>query len=278
MRIVALLVFSFTALSLQGTVALAGDLQVKSPSNGDILTVGNSMVIVWDKPEKVSTVNLSYSKLGDFTDAVTISSGEAGTSYNWIVPNAAISASAKIKVWDATDPSTEDDSDDFIIKGIVMVTAPTSGDILDVGSLKTITWVKTSTIGTVGLCYSGDGSNWTTIIASTASTSFAWTVPHGAVSCKMRIKVMDADAGHPLTEGISEPFVVNNGSGECLPSDQKRASFYPGGTAPFYPSLRPRHRLRARSGREDGRPYGDATQSGRSSDPKNAVEGRQVTM
>ncbi|MCE1190433.1 MAG: YCF48-related protein [Ignavibacteria bacterium] len=73
------------------------------------------------------------------------------------------------------------------------ITSPVGSEVWGVGSQHAITWTSTS-VTNVGIQYTTDnGTNWTSVVASTpaASGSYAWTVPNTpSVNCK--VKVFDA--------------------------------------------------------------------------------------
>ncbi|MBW8058382.1 MAG: hypothetical protein FVQ86_10275, partial [candidate division NC10 bacterium] len=200
-----------TSEGISAAFNIKGTLAVTAPSAGDVLTVGGGTTITWTKTGTIPTVDLAYS-VDDFTTQTLIASAVGGTSLAWTVPDA-ISTNVKVKVVDAdaTHPATDDTSAAFTIKGGLSVTAPAAGDILTVGSGTTITWTKTGTIATVNLSYSTDDFATSTSIATgVTGTSLAWTVAD-AISANVKIKVVDADAGHPATEATSAAFTIKGG-------------------------------------------------------------------
>ncbi len=88
------------------------------------------------------------------------------------------------------------------------VTSPNGGETWDVGSSHDITWNSDGTSGSVKLEYStNNGSNWSTILASTADDGVhAWTIPD-APSIQCLVRVSDTD-GTP-TDVSNAVFTIN---------------------------------------------------------------------
>ena len=78
------------------------------------------------------------------------------------------------------------------------LTSPNGGESWFGGSTHNLTWTTYGSMANVKLDYSTDnGTNWTTIIASTPNTnSYAWTVPV-VVSASCRVRVSKASTGKP---------------------------------------------------------------------------------
>jgi len=77
--------------------------------------------------------------------------------------------------------------------------APNGGESWGVGSIQNIIWNSTGAIANVKLEYSiNNGTNWTTIIASTTNDgSESWTIPN-AVSNQCLLRISDAADGNPV--------------------------------------------------------------------------------
>ncbi|MCP4152188.1 MAG: hypothetical protein GY757_30900 [bacterium] len=80
----------------------------------------------------------------------------------------------------------------------ITVTSPNGSEDLLVGTTHTVQWSTTGTVDNVKIDYSADsGSNWTTIIASTANNgTFSWTVPD-AISTDCLVRVSEAADNDP---------------------------------------------------------------------------------
>ncbi|MBU2447466.1 MAG: hypothetical protein KJ666_18085 [Bacteroidetes bacterium] len=88
---------------------------------------------------------------------------------------------------------------------IITVTSPNGGENWQAGSTQSITWTS-SGVSTVNIEYTtNNGSNWTTIIASTpaGAGSYAWTVPNTPSSqCRVRISDASNSSVNDLSDGI----------------------------------------------------------------------------
>jgi len=94
------------------------------------------------------------------------------------------SENCRIRVIDTNDTGTYDISDaDFTIGSgggdWITVTDPNGGENWEVGTSHPITWNSSQGIDTVKIRFSTNGgSNWTTIVESTANDgSYSWTIP-----------------------------------------------------------------------------------------------------
>jgi protocatechuate 3,4-dioxygenase beta subunit len=78
--------------------------------------------------------------------------------------------------------------------GTITLTSPNGGENWSVESLHDITWTTSGDVGDVKIEFSTDnGSNWSTIISSTANTgSYNWTVTN-SISSQCMIKISDAN-------------------------------------------------------------------------------------
>ncbi len=167
-------------------------ITVTSPNGGEIWNAGTDHNITWNiAGGTVANVRIQYSTNGGST-WVTISSsyaaGGAGSySYNWTVPNVQYTI-CKVRVQNAVSPFTPSDAsnNNFTIKGIAVI-APNGGEIMDRGSVYTISWIS-SGIANVKLEYSTDGgTSYSTVsggasvasggIATNDFVTFDWTVP-----------------------------------------------------------------------------------------------------
>jgi len=83
----------------------------------------------------------------------------------------------------------------------IMMTSPNGGESWISSSTHNITWTTTGTVANVKLEYSINGTDWTTIIASTPNTnSYAWTLP-AVYSTNCLVRVSEAATGIPTDVG-----------------------------------------------------------------------------
>ncbi|MCP4150892.1 MAG: hypothetical protein GY757_24310, partial [bacterium] len=134
-------------------------LTVTAPNGGESWESGSSQTITWTSTGTVGNVKIEYStNCGTTWNPITSSTSNDGI-YSWSVP-ATSSANSLVRVSE-TDGLSYDDSDAvFAISSssssALTVTAPNGGESWGAGSLQTITWTSTGTVGTVKIEYSTD--------------------------------------------------------------------------------------------------------------------------
>jgi hypothetical protein len=119
------------------------------------------------------------------------------------------------------------------------VVSPNGGETWDAGSSHSITWATAASVGPVKIEYStNNGSNWTTVIASTPNTgSYSWTVPNTpSASCFVRIS--DAATGSP-SDSSDRTFTISglrvtspNGGEQLIVGSQHLITWDTAGTMP----------------------------------------------
>jgi hypothetical protein len=175
---------------------IRGSLTVTAPNGSEAWVVASSQNITWTRVGSVSTVKLEYSTDSGSTFPNLIDGAVDGSllTYSWTIPDA-LTANARVRVTDASDPTVYDDSNaNFRIAGSVTLTAPNGGETWTVASSRNVTWTRVGTVDTVKLEYStdGGGSYPNTIIASVQASdlSFPWTIPDD-ISTQVRVKITD---------------------------------------------------------------------------------------
>ncbi|MCX6141272.1 MAG: M12 family metallo-peptidase [Candidatus Kapabacteria bacterium] len=152
-------------------------IHITEPRGSDFFNVGDKMTIRWSSA-RVSAVNISWggSDRGPWTDIVS-NVNAADRQYVWTMP--VISASPFwIRVSDASNESVRDTSiASYRINIPVVLDAPKGGERIGGGSAFTVRWTKGAGVGNVKVEFAPDGATFETLVASSAATSFAWTVP-----------------------------------------------------------------------------------------------------
>jgi hypothetical protein len=186
-------------------------LPLISPNGGESWASGTLQNIAWTTQGLVSDVKLEYSTDNGSNWTTIIASTPNMNSYAWTVPNTP-SAACLVRVSDAAGGIPWDVSDAvfaIMAANTLTVTSPNGGESWPGGSVRNITWTTTGTVANVKLEYSTDnGSNWTTIIASTTNTnSYSWTLPViVSTNCLVRV----SDAAVPATSDTSDAaFSIN---------------------------------------------------------------------
>ena len=207
---------------------------VLQPNGGEILYVGTSYPIRWDKIF-IDLVKLEYSTDGgtnwnliaDGVDANSISGGDedsplAFTQYNWVVPNT-VSSDCLIRISDSGDPLVFDVSDaSFEIEvgpqpGWIEQTSPITTNILCVDIIDTVfAWAGTVDGKTIKT--TDGGQTWTTTIGSPGGevTSFsavdiskAFAISNSATSTRIRRTVAGGVAWGTVYENTDPDARLN---------------------------------------------------------------------
>ena len=217
-------------------------------ASGQVFDAGSDVPITWTTVGTIPLVSLEYTTNGSTWNPVLNGAGTPATaianasSFPWRVPGT-ISTQVKVRVKDAVagHPATSDVSDNlFTIRAAFQMVEPTGASTWGVYQspatpdvIPPITWSTVGTVQKVKIEYSLDSfacspaSNCGLIAASADNTTqqYAWTVPDlispmvlagggtpgDAVpthSLQVKIRVSDADAGHPAASTMSPAFTV----------------------------------------------------------------------
>jgi len=178
--------------------ASSASLSLTSPAGGESWTVGTSHNITWTS-SGVTNVKLESSADGGTTwSDIIASTAASANSYAWTVPSTA-GTNYKVRISDVDGKATAVTSAAFTLAAapVLAITSPVGGESWTVATSQNITWTNTN-VANVKLEYSTDsGTNWTTIIASTAASAgtYAWTVPNTpATTCVVRVSDVSGTA------------------------------------------------------------------------------------
>ncbi|NUN07635.1 MAG: T9SS type A sorting domain-containing protein [Ignavibacteriaceae bacterium] len=173
-----------------------GWIQISSPTTGTIAQSGNTVSINWTNSSAVTSLRVDYSTNNGSTWNVISNGVDASLgTYNWTVPNTLSSSTARIRLSDAESSLGISVSSNAFTLLYLDLGAPNGGEKLRSGATFNITWSASNLISNVKLEYSTDnGSNWNTIITSTAAAAgtYAWSVPAGLSSSQGRVRISDA--------------------------------------------------------------------------------------
>lgn len=167
-------------------------ITVSYPNGGETFEGCSSQTIVWNALGTSNNYRVYYST-NNATDWVLLGT-TSSTSYSWNPIVSLNSNECFIKVEDQSNPSIKDSSNAAfsIYKNIdIVVTVPNGGEIWEVGTLKTSTWVSETSSTRFNTYYSiNNGSTWSQLASGTTSKSYAWTIPNSP-STQCQIKVED---------------------------------------------------------------------------------------
>lgn len=220
-------------ITTSSTFNIKSVIAVTVPNGGESYAVGSTADITWTVAGSVSNVKIEYStNNGSSWSNVVESEGTANDgvvtndgTFSWAVPDA-VTAQALIRISDndSGHPASSDTSNAvFSITTGITITSPTSGLNWAVGEAHNITWTNTGTISAVRIYYATENDSyatWTEITSGAIANSntYSWTVsdaiqavgqnPQSDRTLAVKVKVTDADAGHPTASGSSSAFNV----------------------------------------------------------------------
>jgi hypothetical protein len=179
---------------------LAPTVTVTSPNGAEQWVVGTSQNMTWTSVGTNNSIKnnltLQYSK-DNFASSSAIAAAETNDGVcAWTIPDD-VSATVKVKIFDASRPATVDTSNaNFsITQPYVRITAPNGGESWVIGTPHNITWTSLGSISNnLAIEYSKDNFA-TAITISTAEANdgtYAWTVPDD-VSSTVKVRITDAD-------------------------------------------------------------------------------------
>jgi hypothetical protein len=204
-------------------IKILGHVKVtlSTPTPGEILIQGDSYNItwVWDGLANTNNLSLRLSTDGGATWPSTPAYYIIGqaipnspATYGWTTPSSLETTTARIKIYDTTDPLVESITENFTISiPKVNITAPALNDNWFGGGTHNITW---TTIGSVSkrlkIEYRLNGGSWVTITAATNDSqanakTYPWTLPDSAGStCEIQI----TDTTRAAVTDISDVFNI----------------------------------------------------------------------
>ncbi len=174
-------------------------LTIVTPNGGENWRQGEVKNISWTTQglDANSLLKIEYSlDKGSKWNLITSSYKNSG-SYLWTIPDNLPSSSACFVKVSSTDFSTCKDSNDVvfsIIKPVVGVLIPNSGETWYLGESRSIQWNSIGGLGNVKIEYSLDkGLTWSNVIATAPNTGFYfWTIPSSITpSNNCLIKISD---------------------------------------------------------------------------------------
>lgn len=196
------------------TIQPPQSITVTSPNGGETWNVSSVQNITWSSTS-IANVKIEYSTNNGTNWAAIIAStpASAGT-YSWTVPNTP-TIQGRVRISDAANASVNDISDNvFSIAAVPTVTVlvPNGGESWVAGTNQNITWSSVSVTNVKIEYTTNNGTNWTTIIASTPASAgtYAWTVPNTPTT-QGRVRISD-------TSNTSLNDISNNVFTIVLPS------------------------------------------------------------
>ncbi|HAJ57346.1 MAG TPA: hypothetical protein DCL35_06215, partial [Candidatus Omnitrophica bacterium] len=210
------IIAGFTVLSPNGD-----DPATQGVDETETFDVGGSYNIDWDCTSVIpSQVTIDYSTTGGgswLATPITTTDNAVGSGNTFLwqdVPNT-ISSQVRVRVRDAVDDTAFDISDrNLIIRAKFNIIYPDGGgnQTLVVDDPCTIQWNVKGTVAKVKLEYSTDDTNWNLIADDVPNNpdgngdaSYPWLGGVAdAISSTVKVRVSDADVGHPAASAKSD--------------------------------------------------------------------------
>jgi hypothetical protein len=166
-------------------------LEITSPRGQQAFIAGSKMQIRWSSA-RVSNVRLEYRESSEASWTTIVPSVPAADRlYEWTIPP--ITASELIiRAIDPSQPTVGDTTlASYSIQRSISVTNPSGGERLPTGSTFQIRWTRTSTVPSVHLEFSTNGTTWERLASNLTETQFQWTVPNASTELA-RIRVVSS--------------------------------------------------------------------------------------
>ncbi|MCK5128187.1 MAG: CRTAC1 family protein, partial [candidate division Zixibacteria bacterium] len=174
-------------------------ITITSPNGGEAWEIESIHDITWTSIGTVGNVKIEYSLDNGAAWSEIIASTENDGNYPWTLPGIP-SDNCLVRISEPDGDPIDTSDNVFSITApqlaTITVTSPNGGEIWEAGSLHTITWTSTGSVGMVKIEYStNNGNSWTIIVSSTTNDgTYYWTVPNiVANSCLIRISEIDGD-------------------------------------------------------------------------------------
>ena len=193
-----------------GNFALAApSLSLVSPTGGDSVAVGDSVLIQWQRGAQTDPVRIELNRYYPAGTWTTLATNVAGASHPWVVTGSA-SSHARLRVVSMLDANLGDTtgSDLQIVVPTLSLTALGSSS-LPIGFSVTVTWTRTGFSGPVNLYLSRDGGvSWPEMLAGNLSgSSFVW-IPAAPACPQAKVKVTRASDGTVNAQSASFALVM----------------------------------------------------------------------
>ena len=220
------------------TFTIGCNITLVSPNGGEEWCAETTETINWTQ-NFVGNIEIQLFKAGVFNSSITPSTVGDG-EFDFIIPAGALSSDLKIKIVSVDDGNISDISDSsfYIIACDRTIISPNGGEIWMQGSTENISWTSENVISVKIELSINNGTSWSTITDSTASTGiYSWLVNASQTSNQALIRISDLTNGNILDQSYDvftidiAPAVDEEFSG--IPESYKLLQNYPN---PFNPS------------------------------------------
>ena len=168
---------------------------VTSPNTAVNWYAGSTQEVKWTSSGTVPSIKIKLVQGGTEVSTIANNTGNDG-SYNWdIPPGTAPSTNYKVRVYNAADTETYDDSNvNFsILSQSLTVTSPNTNVTWLAGSDHDITWTSAGGFANVRIQLYKNNSLLETIVESTSNSagSYTWTIPLLTAANDYKIKIVN---------------------------------------------------------------------------------------
>lgn len=189
--------------STQQYFAIAS-LNIASPNGGENYRAGTTQKIRWEA-DGIDRLKIDFSQDNGKTWApVSINTDAALISLDWKLPSELNSGLCRIRISEYSNPENYVISANpfTVFSPSITVLAPNDGEHLQGGKNYDIQW-KSSSVASVKIEYSKDGTSWKPVTnsAPAATGKFTWSVPSDSTD-KCRIRISDAE--NPTVQDVSD--------------------------------------------------------------------------
>ncbi len=199
-----------------------GTVSLTSPAGGENWASGSTHDITWTS-SNITNVKLDFSTNNGSNWTVIEQSISSGTgTYSWVIPSVPSSHLCKVRISDASDPTTYDITDGVFTltnpASSISLTSPNGGENWLIGSTQIVRW-NVNLVSNIKIEYTLDnGTNWNLIVESLAGSAdaYTWNVPAVPSSlCKIKI----TDIANPALIAMSAGnFNILDASQDNIPA------------------------------------------------------------
>jgi len=184
-------------------------LIISTPDNNTAWEVGTSQYITWTSRGNISNVKIALYRGSVFELGIVASTPNNGT-YSWIIPTGLADSNLfQINIADATNPATNDVSDDFeIFNPTLIITIPNNNTAWETDTSQYITWTSRGTISNVKIeLYKGILFELEITASTPNNGSYNWNIPMDLEDVS-NYKIKISDVSNLATTKDSDYFEI----------------------------------------------------------------------
>jgi len=167
-------IFILTLLVLCFSKINAGTIDLTYPAGGEILKASQANAITWTSSE-IAFVNIEYFENGTWYPIGKNIDATSGT-FNWTVPYIVSDNDVKVRITDAGDAATFDESGTFSVEiyNQIKITSQAGGETYTDQDVINITWTTEYISSTTLIIYfsQDNGANWVGIGSGNSGTLY----------------------------------------------------------------------------------------------------------